>query len=102
MNHDTRHEEAETKHGRPEGLHGLTEGESVWVQPFAMIEDTRSRALFVDPRFAASEVRSPSRCIELTMTDSGLVAAGPSDAHRLRPVVDRRRFLPVARLDARD
>lgn len=77
------------------------EHESIWVQPLALIEDLSTRTLFLDPRFKAAPEPSETRCMELVETDAGLVAVGPTDAHRLGQRVGLLGFPEVVALEER-
>lgn len=75
--------------------------ESAWVQPLALIEDLATHVVVLDPRFKATPEPSRTRCMELVKTEEGLVAIGPTDAHRLARQVGQLGFPPVMAIEER-
>lgn len=75
-------------------------GDRAWVQPLAIIEHMTTGEQFIDPMFPIAAARSARCCVALTVTDEGLVAAGPPDRHRLCPDVDRHRLQPLVGFEA--
>ena len=73
-------------------------GDRAWTQPLAIIEHIPTGDRFVDPRFPISLRPADDRCVELRMTEDGLVAVGPTDQHRLSHEVDRARLRPLVEL----
>lgn len=84
----------------PTTVRALVEvGRRGWVQPLAIIEHMGTGELFVDPRFTVSHGPSDRCCIELVVTNDGLVALGPPDRHRLSAEIDGDRLRPLLRLE---
>lgn len=75
-------------------------GDRAWVQPLAIVEHMGTGERFVDPRFTITREPSDRCCIELVVTDAGLVASGPPNRHRLSPEIDRDRLRPLLRFEA--
>lgn len=74
-------------------------GDRAWVQPLALIEHMTTGEQFVDPMFPIAAELSARCSMELTVTEAGLVAAGPPNQHRLCADVDRSRLRPLARFE---
>lgn len=74
---------------------------SMWVQPLALIEDLATHTLFLDPRFRATPDPTTTRCMELVTTEAGLLAIGPTGAHRLGQGVAALGFLEVVAIEER-